>query len=96
MTEAHDYFVSIADYTEELRKMQRELRHTIRWAARYKIIIKSKFKISRDYVNEDLHEAANKEALSITILVVVLLVSPVIIWLVRNAVATIQVSKTTT
>lgn len=59
-----------------------------------KVFTDNKFKTFRDYVNEDLHEAANKEALSIAILVVVLLVSPVIIWLVRNAVATIQVRKT--
>lgn len=45
----------------------------------------------RDYVSEDLRKAARKEALGIAILVVVLAVSPIIIWLVRNAVATIQV-----
>nr|CAI5863931.1 unnamed protein product [Callosobruchus analis] len=44
----------------------------------------------RDYVNENLRESANKEALGIATLILVLAVSPVIIWLVRNAVATIQ------
>ncbi|XP_025836512.1 uncharacterized protein LOC108736041 [Agrilus planipennis] len=73
ITEAIDYFDSIASYTDELRNLQKELRHVI-----------------RDYVNEDLRIAANNEALGIAILVVVLAVSPVIIWLVRNAVATIQ------
>lgn len=46
----------------------------------------------RDYVSDNLQAAANQEALGITILIVVLAVSPVIIWLVHNAVATIQVS----
>ncbi|KAJ8956595.1 hypothetical protein NQ314_006681 [Rhamnusium bicolor] len=44
----------------------------------------------REYVNDNLREAANREAVGIAILIVVLAVSPVIIWLVRNAVATIQ------
>jgi Adenylate and Guanylate cyclase catalytic domain/Nitrate and nitrite sensing/Heme NO binding associated len=44
----------------------------------------------RDEVNKYLDEASNDEAISIAILVVVLIVSPVIIILVRNAVATIQ------
>ncbi|XP_060523060.1 uncharacterized protein LOC132700024 [Cylas formicarius] len=43
-----------------------------------------------DYVHENLQDAAHQEALGIAILVVVLAVSPVIIWLVHNAVATIQ------
>lgn len=73
ITEAIDYFDSIAHYTDELRKLQRELRHKI-----------------RDYVTANLHDAASKEAIGIAILVVVLAVSPVIIWLVQNAVSTIQ------
>ncbi|GJQ80048.1 hypothetical protein Trydic_g19336 [Trypoxylus dichotomus] len=72
-SDAIDYFDSIADYTDELRKLQRELRRQI-----------------RDYVNENLDNAASSEALGIIILIVVLAVSPVIIWLVRNAVSTIQ------
>lgn len=44
----------------------------------------------RNYVNEDLRDAANQEAVAISILIVVLIVSPIIIFLVRNAVATIQ------
>ncbi|KAK9496336.1 hypothetical protein O3M35_013354 [Rhynocoris fuscipes] len=44
----------------------------------------------RDYVNSDLQDANRQEAVGITILVIVLLVSPIIIILVRNAVATIQ------
>ncbi|XP_049826517.1 uncharacterized protein LOC109599565 [Aethina tumida] len=72
-SEALDYFEAIAMYTDELRKLQRSLRMTI-----------------RDYVDDNLHDAANSEAVGIAILVVVLAVSPVIIWLVRNAVATIQ------
>ncbi|XP_066139869.1 uncharacterized protein [Euwallacea fornicatus] len=43
-----------------------------------------------DYVSDNLQVAANQEALGIAILIVVLAVSPVIIWLVHNAVATIQ------
>ncbi|KAH1000496.1 hypothetical protein HUJ05_008608 [Dendroctonus ponderosae] len=44
-----------------------------------------------EYVSGNLRDAANQEAVGITILIVVLAVSPVIIWLVHNAVATIQV-----
>uniref|UniRef100_A0A6P7FZE2 guanylate cyclase n=1 Tax=Diabrotica virgifera virgifera TaxID=50390 RepID=A0A6P7FZE2_DIAVI len=44
----------------------------------------------QDYVDENLQNSANTEAMGIAILVLVLSVSPVIIWLVRNAVATIQ------
>ncbi|ENN77945.1 hypothetical protein D910_00421 [Dendroctonus ponderosae] len=43
-----------------------------------------------EYVSGNLRDAANQEAVGITILIVVLAVSPVIIWLVHNAVATIQ------
>ncbi|KAJ8923092.1 hypothetical protein NQ315_001644 [Exocentrus adspersus] len=46
--------------------------------------------IIKNYVNENLQDAASKEALFIGIFVVVLAVSPVIIWLVRNAVEMIQ------
>ncbi|KAL1138257.1 hypothetical protein AAG570_009946 [Ranatra chinensis] len=46
----------------------------------------------REYVNSDLKDANNKEAIGIVILVIVLLVSPIIIVLVKNAVDTIQVS----
>jgi hypothetical protein len=73
ITEALDYFDSIATYTDELRKLQRYLRHTI-----------------RDYVSNALYDATNKEAVGVAILIVVLAVSPIIIWLVHNAVATIQ------
>lgn len=45
----------------------------------------------RDYVNSNLSDASHKEAYGIAILVLVLVVSPIIIILVRNAVATIQV-----
>jgi hypothetical protein len=45
----------------------------------------------RDYVNSNLLDASHKEAYGIAILVLVLVVSPIIIILVRNAVATIQV-----
>lgn len=48
---------------------------------------------NRDYVNSTLQDASNKEAAGIAIVVLVLVVSPIIIILVRNAVATIQVSK---
>ncbi|XP_076234076.1 uncharacterized protein LOC143179002 isoform X3 [Calliopsis andreniformis] len=67
------YFDSMATYVDELRKLQRELRHMI-----------------RDYVNSTLQDASNKEAAGIAIVVLVLVVSPIIIILVRNAVATIQ------
>ncbi|CAK9822787.1 Atrial natriuretic peptide receptor 1 [Anthophora retusa] len=67
------YFDSMATYVDELRKLQRELRHMI-----------------RDYVNSTLQDASNKEVAGIAIVVLVLVVSPIIIVLVRNAVATIQ------
>ncbi|KAL2714474.1 Atrial natriuretic peptide receptor 1 [Vespula squamosa] len=67
------YFDSMATYVDELRKLQRELRHMI-----------------RDYVNQTLQDASNKEVAGIAIVVLVLVVSPIIIILVRNAVATIQ------
>ncbi|KAG8222411.1 hypothetical protein J437_LFUL004870, partial [Ladona fulva] len=44
----------------------------------------------REFVNENLEEANNEEAIGIAILALVLVVSPIIIILVRNAVATIQ------
>ena len=47
----------------------------------------------RDYVNSNLLDASHKEAYGIAILVLVLVVSPVIIILVHNAVATIQVRR---
>ncbi|XP_072749417.1 uncharacterized protein [Anoplolepis gracilipes] len=67
------YFDSMATYIDELRKLQRELRHMI-----------------RDYVNSTLQDASNKEVAGIAIVVLVLVVSPIIIILMRNAVATIQ------
>ncbi|XP_031833421.1 uncharacterized protein LOC116427335 isoform X1 [Nomia melanderi] len=67
------YFDSMATYVDELRKLQRELRHMI-----------------RTYVNSTLQDASNKEVAGIAIVVLVLVVSPIIIILVRNAVATIQ------
>lgn len=44
----------------------------------------------RDDVYANIEHASSREAIGISILVVVLLVSPVIILLVRNAAATIQ------
>ncbi|CAD6206795.1 GSCOCG00010075001-RA-CDS [Cotesia congregata] len=44
----------------------------------------------RDYVNSTLKDASNKQAAGIAIVVLVLVISPIIIILVRNAVATIQ------
>ncbi|XP_056644589.1 receptor-type guanylate cyclase gcy-8 isoform X2 [Diorhabda carinulata] len=44
----------------------------------------------QDYVDENIQSSANTEAVGIAVLVLVLSVSPVIIWLVKNAVATIQ------
>ncbi|XP_025264007.1 uncharacterized protein LOC105258860 isoform X2 [Camponotus floridanus] len=67
------YFDSMATYIDELRKLQRELRHMI-----------------RNYVNSTLQDASNKEVAGIAIVVLVLVVSPIIIILMRNAVATIQ------
>ncbi|KAK0074000.1 hypothetical protein PV326_012836, partial [Microctonus aethiopoides] len=67
------YFDSMTTYVEELRKLQRELRHMI-----------------RDHVNLTLQDASNKQAAGIAIVVLVLVISPIIIILVRNAVATIQ------
>ncbi|RZF48589.1 hypothetical protein LSTR_LSTR012550 [Laodelphax striatellus] len=45
----------------------------------------------REVVNDDLQDASRKEAVGFAILVAVLVISPVIIVLVKNAVATIQV-----
>jgi hypothetical protein len=45
----------------------------------------------RDEVNKLLKQASDDEAVGISILVTVLIVSPIIIMLVQNAVATIQV-----
>ncbi|XP_039296946.1 uncharacterized protein LOC111060588 [Nilaparvata lugens] len=45
----------------------------------------------REVVNEDLQDASRREAIGFAILVAVLVISPVIIVLVKNAVATIQV-----
>ncbi|XP_046144969.1 receptor-type guanylate cyclase daf-11 isoform X1 [Osmia bicornis bicornis] len=73
LDDAIAYFDSMATYVDELRKLQRELRHMI-----------------RDYVNSTLQDASNKEVAGIAIVVLVLVVSPIIIILVRNAVATIQ------
>lgn len=47
----------------------------------------------RDSVEISINEASQKEMLGMTILVVVLVLSPVIIALVKNAVNTIQVFK---
>ena len=47
---------------------------------------------SRDEVQTLLTEASDKEAIGIAILVTVVIVSPIIIILVRNVVATIQVT----
>jgi len=47
----------------------------------------------RDEVQDLLKEASDKEGLGIAILVTVLIVSPIIIMLVKNAVATIQVRE---
>lgn len=47
--------------------------------------------VSREYVNSTLQDASNKEVAGIAIVVLVLVVSPIIIILMRNAVATIQV-----
>jgi len=56
------------------------------------IIFLNTFLFLREYVDKTLVEADRKEAIGIAILVVVLIVSPVIIVLVKNAAATIQVS----
>lgn len=44
-------------------------------------------------MNSTLQDASNKEVAGIAIVVLVLVVSPIIIILVRNAVATIQVNN---
>lgn len=49
------------------------------------------FSFFREEVNKLLKEASDDEAVGISILVTVLIVSPIIIMLVQNAVATIQV-----
>ncbi|KAG5886729.1 hypothetical protein JTB14_027151 [Gonioctena quinquepunctata] len=72
--EASVYFDLMANYIDELRRIQRSLRMRI-----------------QNYVNANLRASAHNEAIGIGILVLVLSLSPIIIWLVRNAVATIQV-----
>ncbi|KAH8347689.1 hypothetical protein KR084_000255 [Drosophila pseudotakahashii] len=55
-----------------------------------RILQKALRRLIKEYVDKTLVEADRKEAIGIAILVVVLLVSPVIIILVKNAAATIQ------
>ncbi|XP_017024987.1 uncharacterized protein [Drosophila kikkawai] len=55
-----------------------------------RILQKALRRMIKEYVDKTLKEADRKEAIGIAILVVVLLVSPVIIVLVKNAAATIQ------
>lgn len=45
----------------------------------------------REDMTHNIHEASNSTAIGIAILVVVLVLSPLIIFLVRNAASTIQV-----
>lgn len=84
----------MATYLDELRRIQRELRHQIRLSF-FKGYICNYFNclyvlLFRDDVYANIEHASSREAIGISILVVVLLVSPVIIFLVRNAAATIQ------
>nr|ABG02149.1 IP04501p [Drosophila melanogaster] len=55
-----------------------------------RILQKALRRLIKEYVDKTLVEADRKEAIGIAILVVVLIVSPVIIVLVKNAAATIQ------
>ncbi|KAH8372128.1 hypothetical protein KR093_010123, partial [Drosophila rubida] len=55
-----------------------------------RILQKALRRLIKEYVDKTLVEADRKEAIGIAILVVVLLVSPIIIILVKNAAATIQ------
>ncbi|XP_017044805.2 LOW QUALITY PROTEIN: uncharacterized protein LOC108090572 [Drosophila ficusphila] len=55
-----------------------------------RILQKALRRLIKEYVDTTLEEADRKEAIGIAILVVVLLVSPIIIILVKNAAATIQ------
>jgi hypothetical protein len=93
--DAINYYDSMSLYVDELRKVQNCLRNLIRLVICLSIscclIFYGRFSI-REEVNKYLHEASNGEAIGFSILIVVLIVSPVIIILVRNAVATIQVS----
>ncbi|KAI9578053.1 hypothetical protein GQX74_013947 [Glossina fuscipes] len=77
---ARELINSTLNYVPSLKPMYANITKT----AKYK-------KMKRiEYVDSTLYEAANKEAIGIAILVVVLCVSPVIIILVKNAAATIQ------
>ncbi|KAK6619875.1 hypothetical protein RUM44_006275 [Polyplax serrata] len=67
-------------YTDSLTSYIDELR---------KLQYKLRKEIKR-YVDADLKEASHKEGIGIAILITVLIISPIIIVLVRNAVATIQ------
>jgi hypothetical protein len=92
--DAVHYYTSMTHYIERLRKLHKSLRDTIKYGDKCKsFLFPDMFSFFRDEVNKLLKEASDDEAVGISILVTVLIVSPIIIMLVQNAVATIQVKQ---
>lgn len=96
----------MASYLDELRKIQNHVREKIgyAWVKWFVKFIKAhlqdcyqiyllyvEFSIYRNDVNENITNAKYSTYIGVAILAVVLVVSPVIIFLVRNATNTIQV-----
>lgn len=100
--DAINYFDLMASYLDELRAIQNEVRKQIRYVIIISKTINSlllyfsgviNLVIFRNDVNSNIQKASNSTYIGIAILVVVLLVSPIIIFLVRNATNTIQVGR---
>lgn len=104
--EAISYFDLMASYLDELRKIQNHVREKIgyawvKWFVKfikvhlqdcYQIyLLYVEYSIYRNDVNENITNAKYSTYIGVAILAVVLVVSPVIIFLVRNATNTIQV-----
>ena len=90
-TEAYKYYQATYRYTENLRTVLRDLRQSIEWVF---TIFASNFQILTafsDIVTSELRYADRHQALGIAVLVLVLIISPIIILLVRNATLTIQI-----
>lgn len=106
--DAINYYGSMTSYIERLRKLHSSLRKLIKYGDRLfkfflrpssyynSFVFQLKSTSIRDEVQKLLTEASDKEAIGIAILVTVVIVSPIIIILVRNVVATIQVCCTIT
>lgn len=104
--EAISYFDLMASYLDELRKIQNLVREKIGYQFNFQVLfIRISLEQSADFsiglffrlflcsddVNSNITNAKYSTYIGIAILAVVLVVSPVIIFLVRNATNTIQV-----